>query len=190
VVGVGVTVGDGVTVGVGEGWEMLLVRPVRHVTVAPPPFPEPTHWLTDTTMSGVVVEFELTVHCTRCVPPPPFPELLHWVTLAPLVVAGNGLQRTVGAVPPPSPDVLHWLTVAEVGVTVAVMLLMTSTVHTTVPPPPFPEPLHCVTEVTMSVDGVVDELQTIVGGSFANPWHAWRTTVELVTLPLRLFVTV
>ena len=64
------------------------------------------------------------------------------MTFAPVVLAGNGSQRTVGSVPPPVPDELHWLTLAEVGVAVPVMLLMTSTEQVTVPPPPFPEPLH------------------------------------------------
>ncbi len=169
-VGVGVIVGVGVTVGVGDGGTVtLLVRLVRQVTVAPPPFPEPLHWSTETVRSDVVVEPEPTVHRTRRVPPPPFPDPLHWVTVAPLVVAGKGLQTVVGTVPPPVPAELHWLTVADVGVVVPVMLLMTSTVHSTVPPPPLPEPLHCSIDATRSVELVVDELQTMVAGALAAP---------------------
>jgi hypothetical protein len=125
--------------------------------------------LTVTISIDVVVESESTLHCTRCVPPPPLPDELHWFTLALVVLAGNGLQSTVGAVPPPVPDALHWFVVADVGVVVPVMLLITSTVHSTVPPPPLPEPLHWSIVVTRSVEPVVDGVQTIVGGSFAAP---------------------
>jgi hypothetical protein len=170
---------------------MFVVRPVRHVTVAPPPLPEPLHWFTVTVRTEVVVESGSTVQRTRCVPPPPLPDSLHWVTVAPVVFAGKGSHSTVGAVPPPVPDELHWLTVAEVGVTVPVMLLITSTVHVTVPPPPLPEPLHWLTVVTRSVEFVVVAgLHVSVAGSFAAPWHSVTVTEELVALPLRLFVTV
>jgi hypothetical protein len=70
------------------------------------------------------------------------------------------------------------------------MLLMTSTVHSTVPPPPLPEPLHWATEVTRSVEDVVDDVHTIVGGSFAAPWHSVSETEELVVFPSTLLVTV
>jgi hypothetical protein len=36
----------------------------------------------------------------------------------------------------------------------------------------------------------VEFVHTIVGGSFAAPWHSWIVVLELVTPPLRLFVTV
>lgn len=182
-VGLGVVVGVGLAVGLGEGLACaavtLSVRLVRQVTVAPPPLPEPLHWLTVTFRSEVVVDPEVTVHLTRCVPPPPLPESLHWVTVALVVLAGNGLQATVGAVPPPSPDLLHWLTVAEVGVALPVMLLITSTVQVTVPPPPFPEPLHWLTVVTSDAELVVDEVQDIDEGELAAPWHSFRVTEEL-----------
>ena len=84
----------------------MLVMLVLQLTVAPPPLPEPLHWLT-VTLRSEVVEPESTLHCTRCVPPPPLPEPLHWVTVALVVFAGKGLQRVVGAVPPPVPDELH-----------------------------------------------------------------------------------
>ena len=166
--GVGVTVELGVGAGAGAG-VMLVVIPVRQVTVAPPPLPEPLHWLTETRSADDVVEPELTVHRTLCVPPPPLPELLHWVTIALVVLAGNGSHAVVGAVPPPVPEALHWLTVADVGVPDPVMLLMTSTVHSTVPPPPFPDPLHWSMDVTKLGEEVVEELQTIVGGALAAP---------------------
>ena len=63
--------------------------------------------MTLTLSAEVVVEPEPTVHRTRWVPPPPFPELLHWVTVAPVVFAGKGSHRVVGAVPPPVPEALH-----------------------------------------------------------------------------------
>jgi hypothetical protein len=43
--------------------------------------------------------------------------------------------------------------------------------------------------VTSSVDVVVDVLQLMVGGSLAKPWHSVSVVEELVTLPVRLFVT-
>jgi hypothetical protein len=80
--------------------------------------------------------------------------------------------------------VLHWLTVAGVGETVLVTLLMTSTLHSTVPPPPPPEPLHWATEVTRSVDRAVEVVQTIVAGALAAPWHSVSAMEEFVTDPL------
>jgi hypothetical protein len=103
----GLAEGLGLADGLGVGPVTLVVNPVRQVTVAPPPLPEPLHWLTVTTSIELVVEFESTLHCTRCVPPPPLPDELHWVTAAPVVFDGNGSHRTVGAVPPPVPDALH-----------------------------------------------------------------------------------
>ena len=91
------------------------------------------------------------------------------MTFALVVLAGNGSQRTVGAVPPPSPDELHWLTVAEVGVAAPVMLFTTSTVHVTVPPPPLPEPLHWLIDVTRLAELVVEGVQTRVAGALAAP---------------------
>jgi hypothetical protein len=92
---------------------------------------------------------------------------LHCVTVAPLVVAGNGLHAIVGSVPPPVPAVLHWFTVTGEVVAAPVMLLVMSTRQVTVPPPPFPEPLHWSTLVTMSLElrGVTVQ----VGAAFAAP---------------------
>ena len=123
-------------------------------------------------------------------PPPPLPDPLHWVTVAPVVLAGKGEHKVVGAVPPPVPDPLHWFTVAAVGVVVPVMRLTTSTAQVTVPPPPLPDPLHWSIEVTRLAEVIVDELQTIVAGALAAPWHSVRATVELATFPSRVFVTV
>jgi hypothetical protein len=167
---------------------MLLVTEDEHVTVAPPPLPEPLHWSIVTGSAALVVDGD-TVHLTRIVPPPPFPELVHWVTAA-LLVLPSGLQDTVGCVPPPVPDWLHWLMVAGLVVVAPVMLLTTLTLHLTSPPPPLPEPSHWVTEVTSWFDGVVVVVH--VSGAFAAPWHSFNVTVELVA-PVarsRLLVTV
>ncbi len=111
-----------------------------HVTVAPPPLPDPLHWSTVTESAEVWVEGP-TVHCTRMVPPPPLPEPLHWVIVAPVVLP-IGSHRTVGWIPPPSPDALHWLMVAGAVVVAPVMLLTMLTLQVTVPPPPLPDPSH------------------------------------------------
>ncbi len=183
----GEAVGDGVAV--GPGALTLFVILALQTTVAPPPLPEPLHWLIVTVRTEVVVESDATVHRTRCVPPPPFPESLHCVAVAPVVVAGKGEHETVGAVPPPAPEALHWLIVAAVGVVVPVTLLTTSMVHVTVPPPPLPDPLHWSIDVTGMADVVVDELQVMVAGALAEPWHSVSSMTELVTAPPRVFVT-
>ena len=107
---------------------MLVVMEVRHVTMLPPGFPVPLHWLTLIGRAGLIVEGS-TVQ--RTVAPPPFADPLHWVTVAPVVLAGNGSQSVVP--PPPCPEPLHWLTVAAVtgcapGVS-ALMLFVILTVH-------------------------------------------------------------
>jgi hypothetical protein len=43
---------------------MSLVMRAVHLTVEPPPFAEPLHWLTLTRMAGVTVDV-VTVHLTR-----------------------------------------------------------------------------------------------------------------------------
>jgi hypothetical protein len=96
---VGVAVADGTT-------EMMwLVTLDEQMTTAPPPLPEPTHWLMVTGSAAVFVDV-VTVHRTRLVPPPPLPELLHWVTVAPVVLP-IGEHTLVGRVPPPVPAELH-----------------------------------------------------------------------------------
>ncbi|MEO7442268.1 MAG: hypothetical protein ABIW46_01895 [Acidimicrobiales bacterium] len=177
--GAGCTGGAGIT---------LLVIEAVHVTVAPPPFPDPLHW-SIVTGSAVEVVDAVTVHFTRIVPPPPLPELLHWVTVA-LMVAPSGLHDVVGWVPPPRPEPLHWLMVAGVGVDTPVMLFTTRTEQVTAPPPPFPDPSHWVTEVTSWLEGVVVVVH--VSGAFAGPWHSTTVIVELVrpVARSRLLVTV
>jgi hypothetical protein len=77
----------------------------KHVTVLPPPLPEPTHWFTVAGAAELCVEGS-TVHWTRIVPPPPLPDPLHCVTTAPVVLP-TGLHDSVGWVPPPSAELLH-----------------------------------------------------------------------------------
>ena len=57
----GVRLGDGV----GLGAVISCVIDERQVTVAPPPFPEPLHWLIVTVRIDVVVEPVETVQRTR-----------------------------------------------------------------------------------------------------------------------------
>jgi hypothetical protein len=54
----------------------LLIIETEHVTVLPPPLPDPLHWLTVTGSADVSVE-EPVVHCNRMVAPPPFAEPSH-----------------------------------------------------------------------------------------------------------------
>jgi hypothetical protein len=76
---------------------------------------------------------------------PPLAEPLHWVIIAPVVVAGNGLQPVV--MPPPEPT--HWLTEAAVepGLRPTNSFVIWA-LQLSVPPPPLMELLHCVTAVT------------------------------------------
>lgn len=74
---------------------------MEHVTTEPPPFAESLHWLTVTANCADCVGPVATVHVTLVGAPPPFTEPLHWVIVAPVVVAGEGSQLSVGAVPPP-----------------------------------------------------------------------------------------
>jgi len=167
---------------------LLLVIETVHVTVLPPPFPEPLHWSTVTGSAADWVE-GVTVHRTRMVPPPPLPELLHWMMVA-LVVLPLGLHKTVGWMPPPPPEPLHWLMVAGVVAATPVMLLTMETVHVTVLPPPLPDPLHWLTAVMSWFDVVVDVVQG--SAAPAAPWHSLTISVELVS-PVarsRLLVTV
>jgi hypothetical protein len=81
----------------------LFVKAVVQVTVLPPPFEEPLHWLM---VIGKAVAPPVAVHFTRIVPPPLFPDPLHWVTVA-LVVLATGAHTVVGWVPPPVPEPMH-----------------------------------------------------------------------------------
>jgi hypothetical protein len=104
-VGVAVAVGVGVVVGVGVGATAmkLFVNAVVQVTVLPPPFDEPLHWLM---VIGKAVAPPVSVHWTRIDAPPPVADPLHWVTVAPVVLA-TGVQTVVGWVPPPVPEPMH-----------------------------------------------------------------------------------
>jgi hypothetical protein len=164
---------------------MLVVMLVRHVTVLPPPFPVPLHWLMEIGSAGLIVDGS-TVQ--RTVPPPPFADPLHWVTVAPVVVAGNGSQSTVP--PPPPPEPTHWLTVAAVtgcapGVS-ALMLFVILTVQVVVFPPSLAELLHWRTSVMRSEEVVVNEPLPGAHGSLAH--NRVTVTVELVT-PLLIVLT-
>jgi hypothetical protein len=95
--------------------------------------------------------------------PPPVAEPLHWVIVAPVVVAGKGVQGSgfpgsggPNGLPGGPPEPTHWLTVAAVAAPgpFTAMLLVIDTLHVNVPPPPRPELLHCVTEVTRSLEVV------------------------------------
>ncbi|MBG6185602.1 hypothetical protein IWX65_003583, partial [Arthrobacter sp. CAN_A214] len=134
----GGSTGGTITGGV-EAMMVVFIELVQ-VTVAPPPLPEPLHWLMVMGSAADIV-FDPTVHWTRIVPPPPLPESLHWVTVA-FVVEPIGVQTTVGSVPPFWPEALHWFTDPAAVSAVPVMMFSTVTLHCTAPPPPLPEPLH------------------------------------------------
>jgi hypothetical protein len=127
----------------------------RQVSTVPPALPVPLHWLTRIVIAGATVEPEPTAQ--SAVPPPPFADPLHWVTVAPLVVAGKGLQLTVP--PPPPAEPTHWLIVAAVtgdapGVS-ALMLLVTLTVQLIGWAASLSDPLHWVMSVTRSAEPLV-----------------------------------
>ena len=120
----------------------MFVREAVQVTRDPPPLAVPLHWLMETGSCALIVD-GVTLQMTRSAAPPPLTDPLHCVMVAPVVLAGNGLQSRVGWVPS-APDPLHWLTVASVRVVDAapVMLLVTDTLQTTLAPPPFAASLH------------------------------------------------
>jgi hypothetical protein len=155
----------------------LLVIVTVQVTVVPPPavLADPLHWSTVTGGIEVVVAPVVTV---QVMVPPAEPEALHWLTVFVVVGALGGeagvwVQCTVFGGPM---GLLHWL-IDEVEAAPAgppVMLLVIVTVHVTVAPP-LPEPLHCRTVVTGTVDDVGG---TDVTRHAGRPLHAW--TVEEV----------
>ncbi len=172
---VGVAVGVAVAVGVGVTTAVTkLLMFVAQVTVAPPPLPEPLHWLTVTRSAEVSVDVG-TVQVTRPAAPPPLPEPLHWVTSAPVV-----LETGEQAVPPAAPSVadpMHWFTVAGVVVLSPTMLLVMSTLQMTLLPPPLATPLHCSTAVMM----IPSRCDTVVlhrGAAPAAPAQTRVVTVE------------
>ena len=168
----------------------LFVSDAVQVTTDPPPLAVLLHWLIVTGRSELAVE-GFTVHSTRSAAPPPLVDPLHWVIVAPVVLAGNGLQLRVGA-GPAAPDPLHWLIVAAVTPVVEppVRLVVTYTLQITLAPPPFAAKLHCSTEDTSEPYDVVAVVQ--VTAVLAGPRHSLRVTVEVATpvLTSRLLVTV
>jgi len=154
----------------------------------PPGFPVPLHWLILIGIAGLIRDEVATLQ--SAVAPPPFAEPLHWVTVAPVVVAGNGLHSTDP--PPPFPDPTHWFTVAAVtgwapgGL--PLMLFVTVTRQMIGWAASLSEPLHCRIDVTRLVECV-----TNVPFPCAQGWREQcRVTVvvELVFVPLMVLTTV
>jgi hypothetical protein len=76
---------------------------------APPPFPEPLHWVT-----VALVVLPIGAHTTVGWVPPPLPDPLHWFTVAPDVgvpteMSLMNLTLHVTLLPPPTTMPLHWL---------------------------------------------------------------------------------
>jgi len=157
---------DGPTLALGAGLaaSTLFVMLAEHTVRVPPPLDEPLHWLIVTARPEDWVPDAVQVSDA----PPSLPEPLHWVIVAVVVVAGSGLQAlTVPVVTDP----LHWLTVASVtvgGGVIPTKLFVTRMLHRSVPPPPLIEPLHCVTAVTGSLNGVVVFVH-VASGTPADP---------------------
>jgi len=77
---------------------------------APPPFPEPLHWVT-----VALVVLPIGAHTTVGWVPPPVPDPMHWLTVTPDVgVLAEMLLITVTLhvtlLPPPKATPLHWFT--------------------------------------------------------------------------------
>lgn len=157
-------VGDGVAVR-----PILLVILAEQTVRVPPPLAEPLHWLISTVWPADWVPVAVQVSEA----PPPLPEPLHWVIVAPVVVAGNGLQIiSVPVVTEPT----HWFTVTAVTAGLRpTKLFVTTTLHRSVPPPPLIEPSHCVTAVTGSLSGVVVFVH-VASGTPAEPVHSRTVT--------------
>jgi hypothetical protein len=165
-----------VVVVVGAAATRLLVKVVAHVTVLPPPFDEPLHWLT---VIGSAVVAPVTLHCTLRLAPPPVPEPLHCVTTA-FVVLATGAQSRVGWVPPPVPEPMHWLTVTPDVAAPVGTVSTTATLHVRLLPPPTMMPLHWSTDVTSWFDVVTVVVQPEGGVTPAAARHAVPVTVEEV----------
>jgi hypothetical protein len=122
--------------GLGEGLTAapLVVTFAEQMTRDPPPFAESLHWLIVRALAAGMRPVAVHVRPTRV---PPLAEPLHCVIIAPVVVAGNGLQPVVR--PPPEPT--HWLTDGAVA-PAPPPTNSTLTLQRSVPPPPLIEPLH------------------------------------------------
>jgi len=109
---VAAVVAAGVATGEAAG-VLALLRLVMmlawQVTVDPPTFPVPLHWVTLIGIARLTLDRGSTVQCT--VPPPPLAEPLHWVTVATVVAAGNGSHRGLAVAAEPT----HWLDFALSG---------------------------------------------------------------------------
>jgi hypothetical protein len=105
--GLGDALGDALGLGEGLAGAALLETFAVQVRSAPPPLAEPLHWLILRAGAEATVPAAVQFMPTRV---PPLAEPLHCVIVAPVVVAGNGLQPVV--MPPPEPT--HWFTVTAV----------------------------------------------------------------------------
>jgi len=173
---------------------MLVVMLTEHVTRVPPLLPVPLHWLTRSGIAALTLDVGATEQAT--VEPPPVAEPLHWVTVAPVVLAGYGLQMSgpdPSYLPPPVPEPTHWLTLAVLtgappGVP-ALMLLVTLTRHVTRGgAASLAEPLHWVTVVTRDVDVVVNV--PLPGGHGPREHCRVTVVVEPRVFPLIVLTTV
>ena len=159
---------------VEAGAVTLLMMDELHTMSEPPPLAELLHWLIVTSRSASDVEPVPTVQVNEL--PPPLTESLHWVMSALVVLRPSGLQARSTTVPPAN-EPLHWLTVAATGVPTPVMSLTTLTEQCSEPPLVIAK-LHCVTEVTRSVERVVFWVQLAVRSGLAAPWHSFTVTDE------------
>lgn len=174
---------------------MLLVMLAEHVSRVPPALPVPLHWLTRTGIAGLILDAGATEQTAA--EPPPVTEPLHWVTVAPVVLAGNGVQTRgprPSKSPPPVPVPTHWLTVAAVtdaarGVSELTLFVMLTRQTIRGGAASLAEPLHWVTLVTTSVDLVVRDVTFPPGH---GPRLHWRVTVvvEPLVAPLIVLTTV
>jgi hypothetical protein len=180
-VGVGDELGLGEALGLGEGLAAaaLVVTLAEQMTRPPPPLAEPLHWLIVTIRAADSVPVAVQVRPTRV---PPLAEPLHCVIVAPVVVAGNGLQPVV--MPPPEPT--HWLTETVVEPALRPMNSFEIwALQRSVPPAPLMELLHCVTAVTgvVSTFVVVEQAKPPVPlpsvGAPAEPRHSRTVTVAV-----------
>lgn len=100
----GVALVEGVALGTGTtAAVMTLVTLAEQVKSVPPALPVLLHWLIVIGIEAVTVDGVATEQ--TAVEPPPVAEPLHWVTVAPDVLAGNGLH-TRGPRPPKLPPPL------------------------------------------------------------------------------------
>ena len=185
---VAAVVAAGVATGEAAG-VLALLRLVMmlawQVTVDPPTFPVPLHWVILIGMARLTLDRGSTVQWT--VPPPPLPEPLHWVTVGP--DTGEGLHS---ATPPPWAEPTHSVTVgaARGGASglPRTTLLVTKTLQLIVCAASLSELLHCRIAVTRLTEVVVK----VPFGVEQGPSVHSRVTVvvERVVVPLIVLTTV